>query len=597
MKTDEKLEKLRELMKERSLAAYIIPTDDFHSSEYVGEYFKTRVYMSGFTGSAGTLIVLPNEAALWTDGRYFLQAADQLSDSSIALMKMGQPGVPTMAEYLADKLEEGSVVGFDGRTVTARYVKKLAQKTADKQVQFYGDEDLVDYIWKDRPAMSMEPVWELDEKYTGLSRADKLGKVQEALKKEKAQSLLVTALDQIAWLLNLRGNDVKNTPVFLAYMLITGREAYLCVHKEILSDEIMKKLTADGIVVKDYDAMDDLLLNLKKGDTILVEEARVNNHLMDCIPEGVVRKNVDSPIELMKAIKTPEEIAHMKWAHIKDGVAVTKFMYWLKNTIGKEKITEIDAAEKLESFRAMQEDYLGPSFDPIIGYAAHGAIVHYAPTPETDVPLQPEGLCLVDTGGHYKDGTTDITRTFALGKVTEEEKRAYTLVLRSHLCMGMAQFLYGTCGQNLDVLARTPMWENGLDYNHGTGHGVGYLLNVHEGPQNIRWRMGDEFACVPLEEGMIISNEPGLYITGKFGVRHENLVLCRKGEKNEYGQFMYFETLTMVPYDRDAIDSSIMTQRELDRLNAYHKQVYDTISPYLDENEAAWLEKATAKIG
>lgn len=592
---EERLYSLRQLMKQRGLAAYIIPTDDFHSSEYVGEYFKAREYMSGFTGSAGTLIVLEKQAALWTDGRYFIQAEQQLRDSSIVLMKMGQPDVPVMGEYLLENLPEESKIGFDGRTVTEQFIKKIAGKTDAKGITFYGEEDLVDEVWKDRPKLSAEPVWELDVKYAGLSREEKLSNVRDKMKKQGADVLLLTALDEIAWLLNLRGNDVRNTPVFLAYMLVEKEQAALCVQEQILSEEIRKKLEKAHVKTVPYEQIEDLLSKLQDGQTVLLDSKRANYRLLHRIPKGVKKVDAVSPIEWMKAVKNPTEIEHIRAAHVKDGVALTKFIWWLKKSVGQDKITEIGATEKLEEYRAQMDGYLEPSFDPIIAYGAHGAIVHYEPTPESDVEMQAKGLCLADTGGHYREGTTDVTRTIALGEVTSEEKRAYTLVLRGHLNLAAAKFPYGVCGQNLDVLAREPLWENGLDFNHGTGHGVGYLLNVHEGPQNFRWRMKDA-DYVPLEEGMVISNEPGFYLEGKFGIRHENLMLCRKDGQSEYGQFMCLEPLTMVPFDRDAIDPLLLTERERELLNSYHQKVYETIAPYLEGEVLEWLKTATAKI-
>lgn len=596
MKVEDKLQMLREQMRKRGLAAYIVPTEDFHNSEYVGDYFKAREYLSGFTGSAGTLLVCRDSAALWTDGRYFLQAGQQLSDVPIDLMKSGQPGVPTLAEYLAGHLEPGDKVGFDGRTVTRAFVEELDKKLADKQVTYYSEEDLADLIWPDRPALSAEPVWELGVEYGGLSREDRLGSVRQKMREEKADVLLVTALDEIAWLLNLRGNDVCNTPVFLAYMLLTEKEAELCVQNKILSEEIKEKLYSAGVSVRPYDEIEELVGRLQTGQRIWADGRRVNYRLLQAIPEGVLQLDKPSPMEGMKAVKTLEEMAHLRSAHVKDGVAVTRFIRFLKTHVEKEKITEMSAAGVLEGFRKEMEGYLGPSFDPIIAYGPHGAIVHYAATPETDVEMQPKSLCLADTGGHYKEGTTDVTRTIVLGELTEEEKRDYTLVLKGHLRLGAARFLQGVCGQNLDCLAREPLWENGLDYNHGTGHGVGYLLSVHEGPQNIRWRMNKEIACAPLEEGMVISNEPGLYVTGRFGIRHENLVLCRKGEENEYGQFMYLEPLTMVPFDKDAIEVSLLNEQELEWLNAYHRKVYETLAPWLTQEEQDWLREATSVL-
>ncbi len=590
---DEKIKELRTRMEEKGIDAYIIPTDDYHLSEYVGEYFKEREFMSGFTGSAGTLVVTKERAALWTDGRYFLQAAQQLAKSGIDLMKMGQPGVATVEEFLASELEPHSRIGFDGRTVTAAYVEALLKKTAKKQMTVWAQEDLVDAIWQDRPVISKEPVWELKTEYAGVSREEKLKDLRAQMQEEGADALLLTALDEIAWVLNLRGNDVRNTPVFLSYMLVTGEKAELCVHGEILSDEIKGKLRAAGVEIREYEAIDALLGALPAGSRIWADRRNVNYHLIGCIPDAVTVLDKESPVVLSKAIKNETETEHIKAAHVKDGVALTRFICWLKTNVGKEKITELSAAEKLEEFRSQMDGYVGPSFDPILGYAEHGAIVHYAATPETDVQLQPKGLLLADTGGHYLDGTTDVTRTIALGGVTEEEKKAYTVVLRSHLHLGAARFLHGCCGQNLDILAREPMWELGLDYNHGTGHGVGYLLSVHEGPQNFRFRISEKMPAVVLEKGMVISNEPGLYLTGKFGIRHENLVLCVEDQKTEYGQFMKLEPLTMVPFDQDAIDPAQMSQQEIDWLNAYHERVYQTISPYLEGEELAWLRRAT----
>lgn len=596
MNTTEKLQALRALMWHRKIAAYIVPTDDFHGSEYVGDYFKAREYLSGFTGSAGTLLVMPKRALLWTDGRYFLQAEEQLSGSGIELMKSGQPDVPTLATFLGQELSEGDVIGFDGRTVTGAFVRELKEKTAGKKITFRGDKDLAGLVWEHRPPMSAGPVWEIEISYAGLSREEKLEKVREKMAETGADAYLVTALDETAWLLNLRGGDVKNTPVFLSYMFITKRRAILCAQESAFSEKIRKELKQSGVTLLPYEKIEELVSSLPAGQKLLVDESKVNYRLLRAVSKGVEKVKRPSPIELLKAVKTPREIDHIRVAHVKDGVALTKFIYWLKSHVGQEKITEMTAADKLEEFRTEQEGYLGPSFDPIIAYGAHGAIVHYEATPETDAEIKPEGLCLADTGGHYGEGTTDVTRTIVLGELTAEEKRAYTLVLKGHLRLGAAKFRKGVCGQNLDVLARIPLWENGLDYDHGTGHGVGYLLNVHEGPQNVRWRITKDIPCVPLEEGMIISNEPGLYMTGKYGIRHENLVLVREGEKNDFGQFMYLEPLTMVPFDREAIDVSLMSAEEIVLLNGYHQKVYETLSPYLTGEELTWLKEVTAAI-
>lgn len=593
MTPDEKLCALREKMQERELDAYLVVTDDYHMSEYVGEYFKQREYLTGFDGSAGTLVVMAQEAYLWTDGRYYLQAERQLGHTSIHLMKSGQPGVDSIEDFLAKELPVQGKIGLDGRTVTAAYVDRLLHKTAKKQIAVCAQEDLVGEIWKDRPQISKEPVWELPEEYAGMTRKEKLSWLHGQMEHAGADALLLSSLDEIAWLLNLRGNDVRHTPVFLAYMLLTKERDLLCVHREILSDDQRISLSKDGVETAGYDEMETLLRALPNGITIQADRKNVSYRLFGAIPAGVSVLERQSPIVLQKAVKNRTEISHIRQAHIKDGVAVTRFLCWLKTHVGQEKITEREAAEKLEEFRAREQGYIEPSFAPIIAYAEHGAIVHYEASEETDAVLEPKGLLLADTGGHYLDGTTDVTRTIALGAVTEEEKKVYTAALRGNLHLGAAKFRYGCCGQNLDILAREPLWELGMDFQHGTGHGVGYLLSVHEGPQAFRYRIAEHTEAVRLEEGMVISNEPGCYLAGKFGVRHENLVLCKKAEQTEMGQFMCFETLTLVPFDVDAIDPAQMTPQELAWLNAYHKRVYQAISPYLEGEELAWLFRAT----
>jgi Xaa-Pro aminopeptidase len=591
----EKLGKLRESMTQKGMGAYIIVTDDYHGSESVGSFFKERQFMSGFTGSAGTLVVTKDFAGLWTDGRYFLQAGNQLEGSTIELMRMGQPGVPTIPEFLASELPDGSTVGFDGRTISESFVKQLNGKLSDMGVTYSGDEDLVADIWQDRPSLSAEPVWELDVKYAGLTREEKLSNVRRKMAEEGADTLVLTALDEIAWLLNLRGNDVKYAPVFLAYMIVKMDSATLCVNEKILSDDIRAKLEKLGITIAPYDSIYASIAGEKAGSTLMLDGKSANYRIVNSVPDGVNVVDKRSPVVIMKAVKTPAEMEYIRKAHVKDGVAVTRFIYWLKHNVGGGNITELSAADKLEDFRREMGGFIEPSFNSIIAYGEHGAIVHYSATEETNAVMEPRSFCLADTGGHYDEGSTDITRTIALGELSDEEKRAFTLVLRGHLNLGAAKFVEGTCGANLDILAREPLWENGLDYNHGTGHGVGYLLNVHEGPQSFRWKIPGAEHC-ELQEGMVISNEPGLYITGKFGIRHENLVLVRNGEMNEYAQFMYLEPLTMVPIDRDGIDASLMSDKEIALLNAYHKKVFDTISPYFEGEELKWLTEVTAEI-
>lgn len=596
MKTSEKLTLLRAEMKKRGIDAYVVVTDDFHASEYVGTHFKAREFLSGFTGSAGTLVVLPDSAALWTDGRYFLQAAQQLDGSGIELMRMGEPGVPEIADFLRDHVEENGFIGFDSRTVSNAFARTIGEKTREKHIRFAGGEDLVDLVWADRPALSCEPVWTLDVKYTGLTRREKLSMVRGKMEELGADVFVIPALDEVAWLLDLRGGDVLYTPVFLSYLLLGRDQATLCVQKEAVSAEIEAQLKADGVSLAPYDDIYRLVAALPAATRVLLDGASANYRITQSVPDGAETLDRPSPIQLMKAMKTPAEQENERLAHIKDGVAVTRFLYWLKHAVGKEPITELSAAKKLESLRAEGEHYLEQSFDPILAYGAHGAIVHYEPTEETDIPLEPHGLCLADTGAQYLEGTTDITRTVALGPLTDEEKRIYTLVLRGHLQLGAAKFLYGCTGENLDMLARTPLWENGLDYNHGTGHGVGFVLGVHEGPERVHWDVNRQKRHCVIEEGMIFSNEPGIYLAGKFGVRIENLVVVREAERTEFGRFLKLEPLTLVPYDRDAIDLTMLSSRDVELLNDYHAKVCAAISPYLQGDELNWLKEVTAPV-
>ena len=588
----ERLAQLRREMAQRGIDGYVVVTDDFHGSEYVGDFFKARAYLSGFTGSAGTLVVLPEQAALWTDGRYFLQAAEQLAGSTVELMRMGQPGVPAIGAFLAQHLPEGGVLGFDGRTVSSSFAGTLEKALAAKHIRFAGGEDLVDAVWPDRPALSDSPVWELTG--CGLRREEKLAKLREKMAAEDAACLLLTSLTEIAWALNLRGGDVACTPVFLSFLLIGREDAQLCIQPSAVPADIGEKLAACGVTLRPYGSIYDILRALPAGTRVMADSATANYRIMESLAHTEVL-NQPSPAILMKACKTKEETDGFRAAHVKDGAALCRFLYWLKTRIGREPMTELSAAARLAAFRAEQPDFLDLSFDTIAGYGPHGAIVHYDPTPETDIPLHPEGLLLVDSGAHYRQGTTDVTRTIALGPVTEEERRMFTLVLKGHLALAAARFPHGVTGENLDVLARLPLWEQGLDYNHGTGHGVGFILSVHEGPQSFRWRSADG-RRITLEEGMVISNEPGYYEAGKFGIRHENLVLVRTGETTDYGQFMYLEPLTMAPFDRDAIDVSLLTEAELAQLNDYHRLVYDTIAPLLPAEEQAWLAGATAPL-
>ena len=593
----EKLALLRVEMKKRHLDAYVVVTDDFHTSEYVGAHFKAREFLSGFTGSAGTLVVLPDAAALWTDGRYFLQASQQLEGSGIELMRMGQPGVPEIPAFLRDHVPENGWIGFDSRTISNDFARSIGEKTREKHIRFAGGEDLVDLVWADRPALSCEPVWELDVKYAGLTRREKLAMVRGKMKEMGASVFVIPSLDEVAWLLNLRGNDVLFTPVFLSYLLLEQDKATLCVQREAVSAEIEAHLKSDGVTLAPYDDIYRLVAALPAATRVLLDGATANYRLTQSVPDGAETLDRPSPIVPMKAVKNAVEQENLRRAHLADGIALTRFLRWLKCDAVREGATELSAAAKLEEYRRESADYLEPSFDPILAYGPHGAIVHYEATEETDVPLEAHGLLLADTGGHYRTGTTDVTRTVALGPVAEEEKRACTLVLRGHLALAAARFRAGVTGENLDILARGPLWDEGLDYNHGTGHGVGYLLSVHEGPQRIHWSIASNARHTALEPGMIFSDEPGLYLAGKFGVRLENLLLVREAETNAYGRFLALEPLTLAPFDHDTIDPSLLSDRELTQLNAYHARVYETLAPHLDAETRAWLRGVTAPLG
>lgn len=596
MTIKQKLNALRILMKEKKIDAYLVATDDFHGSEYVGDYFKCRKYITGFTGSAGTAIITQDMAGLWTDGRYFIQAADQLRDTTIELFKSGEPGVPTVHQFLNDKLEEGMCLGFDGRTVSAREAEELQELLQKKHITFSVNDDLIGEIWEDRPVLSCEPVMELDIRWTGKSRADKIAEIREQMKAKEADTFILTSLDDIAWLLNIRGNDIHCCPVVLSYLVMMENELRLYANAAAFSEEIRSNLEADGVKIYPYDDVYSYVQSISSDKKVLLSRANVNSRLVSNIPSEVTILDEPNLTLLPKAVKNKTEMENERIAHIKDGIAVTKFIHWLKKNVTRTTITELSAAEKLYQFRSEQEHFLGDSFDPIIAYGTHAAIVHYSATEATDIPLEARGMVLADTGGHYLEGTTDITRTIVLGPVTAKEKKFFTAVLRGNLNLAAAKFKYGCTGLNLDYLARGPLWELGEDYNHGTGHGVGYLLNVHEGPNSFRWKNLPGNPAPVLEEGMITSDEPGYYLENEFGIRHENLVLCKKAEKTFFGQFMCFEPLTMVPFDLEGINPEEMTERERKLLNDYHQKVYTTISPYLDEEEKEWLKQATREI-
>ncbi len=593
----ERLKKLREEMAQRGIDIYVVPTSDFHDSEYVGEHFKARKFITGFTGSAGTAVITMTEAGLWTDGRYFVQAERQLEGSTVTLYRMGEEGVPTVDEFLAEKLPENGCLGFDGRVIGGIWGRRMEKLAEKKNGTIHCDEDLIDIIWEDRPALSKEPAFILEEKYAGKSTAEKLAAVREAMEKEGADYHILTSLYDIAWLLNVRGGDIECVPVVLSYLVLTEKECIWFLQEEIVDEKLRAYLNENHITTRAYDAIYEYVLDIPANAKVLLSAGQVNYRIVSSLNEDITIIDKPNPTLLMKAVKNPTEVDNTRAAHVKDGVAVTKFMYWLKNNIGKTKITEISASDYLENLRKEQENFLGISFNTISAYGANAAMMHYSATPESDTELKPEGFLLVDSGGHYYEGTTDITRTFALGPITDEMRTHFTAVCRSNMNLAHAKFLYGCTGLNLDILARGPLWEMGIDYKCGTGHGVGYLLNVHEGPNGFRWRVvAERNDSGVLQEGMITTDEPGVYLEGKYGIRTENELVCHKSCKNEYGQFMEFENITYAPIDLDAIDPEQMTKREREYLNEYHAMVYKTLSPYMTEEENEWLKRYTRAI-
>ena len=575
-------------MQREHLDAVIIPTTDPHNSEYTADHWKGREWMSGFNGSAGTAVITLTGAALWTDSRYFLAAEEQLQGTGYVLMKEKVSGTPTIAEWLATQQVEN--VAIDGSVVSASTVRKLQQELRQHGgMTLRTNWDPLERVWSERPAIPASPVSIHPLEYAGEATHDKLQRIRKALREVHADGMLVASLDDIAWTLNLRGQDVHCTPVFVSYLLISTQKVILFINKEKLSQEVQAYLKAEDIGVDDY-------ANVGKGlkdyfeYNILMDPDEVNATLFSKATCKVVE--AASPIPVLKAVKNEREIVGFRQAMLRDGIAMVKFLKWLRPAVEAGGQTEMTVAEKLRELRSEQPLYRDLSFDTIAGYQSHGAIVHYEVTPETDVPLRPEGLLLIDSGAHYEDGTTDITRTIALGPVTEEQKHVCTLVLKGHIQLAMARFPQGTCGTQLDVLARQAMWRERLNYLHGTGHGVGSYLCVHEGPHQIRMNHISQ----PLLPGMTVTDEPGLYLAGKFGVRTENVLLVKESGEGEYGPFLDFEVLTLCPIDTTPIDFRMLTQEETDWLNRYHQHVYDQLASHLDEEERAWLRAATNEI-
>lgn len=591
----DRIERLQNAMEQQNIDCYIIPTDDYHHSEYVGDYFKFREYMTGFSGSAGTAVFTREKAGLWTDGRYFIQAEAQLKGSGITLYKSGEPEVPTIEEFLKKELEEGAVLGFDGRTVSYAQGEKYRQIAEGEGASIEFRLDLAPDTWTGRPEMSTEPAFLLEDEYSGENIESKLKRIREKMKENGCNAHILSSLDDIAWLFNIRGNDIAYCPLVLSYAIVYNNSVELFANSQKFSEEIVNLFAENQIQIYPYEDIYRVVSEMTSEDKVLLDSKIMNYRLYQAISKDTVIVDKQNPEILMKSVKNEIQAENLRKAHLKDAVAHTKFMYWLKKNIGRVEITELSASARLEGLRAEQEHFLGPSFGPISAYGEHGAIVHYSADEKSNVPLKEGKLFMTDTGGHYLEGSTDITRTVALGEVGNIEKEHFTLVARAMLRLANTVFLYGCSGANLDCISREVFWKEGLNFNHGTGHGVGYLLNIHEGPINFRWKEGERPAPA-LEENMVITDEPGIYIEGSHGIRLENELLVRKTVKNEYGQFMNFEILTYVPIDLDAILPEKMSTEEKEMLNHYHKQVYEKVSPYLSEEERIWLKEYTRAV-
>ncbi len=595
MNIAERISELRTRMASKGIDAYIVPTADFHQSEYVGEHFKARKYISGFSGSYGTVVITRDDGGLWTDGRYFFQAENELAGSGIRLMKMFVGDTPSITEYLTDRVPRGGTVAFDGRVLSMGEGREFEEALAARQIRIHYSVDLVGDIWEDRPPLSDRPAFFLEEKYSGESTASKLKRVREVMEEHGATAHIIASLDDVCWLLNIRGDDIDFFPLLLSYAIVKKDGVELYVDDSKLDDRIQVELAKNQVTIHPYNAIYDDVKGLSGSDTVLIDPMKMNYALYKNIPCRIVE--AANPTILMKAMKNEVELANIREAHIKDGVAVTKFMHWIKTRYDKETITELSSAAKLTELRAAQEGYIRDSFEPLCAFADHAAMMHYSPSAETDVPLSSGAFFLNDTGGGYYEGSTDITRTFVLGSVEAQMKRYFTAVVRAMMRLSRARFLYGCYGYNLDVLARGPIWDLDMDYQCGTGHGVGYLANVHEPPTGFRWYVvPSKNEHHKLEEGMVITDEPGIYEDGQFGIRIENEFVVRKGVQNKYGQFMYFETITFAPIDLDGIDPEEMSRDEREWLNHYHEQVYEKIGPRLTEEEREWLKEYTRPI-
>ena len=598
----ERLSRLRAAMEKEGIDYYLMPTSDFHNSEYSADFFKVREYFCGFDGSNGTLVVSREEAGLWTDGRYFIQAENQMAGTGVKLYRMLEENVPTIDEYLLENMKEGQVLGFDGRVLPTGTGERFETELRAKKVTLGIDKDLADEVWTDRPALPCHDIYVLSDELCGRSFAEKLSDVRKKMEEHCAGSYFLSKLDDICWLTNLRGNDVECNPVFLSYACITMDSFTLFVQEKELTDEVRSYCERVGITLRGYDEVISFIGSLKKSGNILIDKRNTNfltfRHLAEKAAElGAELINAKDPTEVMKACKNETELKNIRQVYLRDSAKLTEFIYWVKQNVGKTPMTEYTAAMKLDSMRAELPGFIELSFPTISAYNANAAMAHYEATAESAQEVKPQGLLLVDSGGTSMGGTTDVTRTMVVGEISDEIKKHYTATVCGMLRLANAHFLEGCSGKNVDILAREKLWQMGIDYKHGTGHGIGYILNVHEGPQNIRWRFTPGQNEAPLMAGMIVSDEPGVYIEGSHGIRIENILEVVSGETNEYGHFLHFAHLTYAPIDLEAIDPQYMDSSDVEALNAYHKMVYDRVSPLIsDSNIREWLKDATRPI-
>lgn len=590
---EKRLSLLRQEMKQKGIDFYLIPTADYHHSEYVDGFFKTREYFSGFTGSAGTLIVSEDDAGLWTDGRYFIQAEKELNGTGIRLFRMFEEGVPTMAEYLSAQMKEGQTLGFDGMVMPAGLGERFGKNLASKKITINYEWDLAESIWVERPKLACHPVKVLSDEINGKSFADKTEEIRKVMREKHCKYHFLAKLDDIMWLFNIRGEDVKCNPVALTYSLITDEEVHLFIQKEELTEEAGKYLDECNVTVHGYSDIIPFLKEYSFEGKILFDKGNISFSMYKILSEKAEYVSDSNPSELLKAVKNEVELANLRDIYIKDSAVLTKFIYWIKKNVGVIPLNEYTAAMHLDQMRSELPEFLDLSFDTISGYNENAAMMHYEATEQDNKTLEKEGMLLVDSGGQYMGGTTDVTRTFALGETTDKMKEHFTLVAMGMLRLAGAKFLQGCSGRNLDILARLPLWEKGIDYKCGTGHGIGYILNVHEGPHSIRSRFSDDVKEAVLVPGMIVSDEPGVYLEGEYGIRTENILEIVEEEKNSDGRFLGFRMLTYVPIDLELIDKSIMQPRDIELLNEYHKNVYEKLAPFMNAEELEWLKIAT----